>query len=418
MIVDYIELEKVDIQNLATSADIIEKNIDPSELAEIKKKDAHPLFELYRIVHTGISKTNFVGLGVKVLKWFSETIKKIHEKIKIGTDVFYGHVQNTNSHEGRDVIGRIVGKILEVIGDKVDSYGIVYRLPQFRDIKTDIASYEGKQALPHMDNEGEVIPSPDDIGDVTGLALAKSENDSPAFKRASFQFAVQNLVEKEEKMITKEDVKKFIKENNLGISDLFTPDEIKKDSAIEEIEQASQSTYNQAKRVEKDLKTARADLALEKEEHEETKKELLASKSETLKLQSTTRIEEIIADRGLSPNREKWVKKRMEKFTPSGEKRKIEKEINGVIDDALDEFTQNVADGLMLDDKKEPPKKEAEKETKKEKENGKDQPEKKLPGERSYTAQDGFGKMPLPDQEAMDGLASILGKTKESESPE
>jgi len=412
MKINGIALEKV--QNLANNT--IEENIDPSELARINEIDGSPKYELYRVAHTGISKTNFIGFGTRILKWFSDAIKTIHQNIKIGTKVFFGHVQNTNSTAGRDVLGRIVGKVLEVIGETVNSYGIVYRYPKFRDVETDIASYEGDHRLPLFSPTGAITVAPEDIGEITGLILAQSKKNSPAFSGATLQYAVQNLVEKEN-ILDKEELKKLIKEGNFGIEDFFTNEQIIATKAVTEIKEASQNAYNQSKRLDKELKEAKGDLNLAQEDLAKAQGELTKSNSQILKLESEELTKELISERDLSPNRKRWVDKAMKSFVPTGEKRNIGKEINKTIDAAISDYNEGVKDGLFVDDTK------TEKKADKTTEIIKEKVETNAPAKGTignpFNSKDGFsgllGGLPDMPKSAQEGANIIFGKENNPE---
>jgi hypothetical protein len=407
--INYIQLEKVEIQNLADN--VIDKNIDPSVRKEIEKKDKNPLFEIFRIAHTGISKTTFIGIGTRILTWFSRAVKAIHERIKVRTKVFSGHVQNTNSHKDRDQIGEIVGKFLESIGGKVDSYGIIYRYPEYRDREFDIASYEGNIGELRIDREGNIIVSDQNPGEITGLILDQSEKSAPAFERAvkegSLQYAVQNLVEKGEKMLTKKEIADAIKEQGFSIEDFWKKEEILENTIVKEAmanDEGKQNLYNQNKRLEVDLHKAKADLNLEKERNEELQGKVDEKNSEILKLNSKEKIETEISDRKLTPNRLKWVNRKMKDFNPSGEKHKLDKDINAAIDAALSEYEDGVKEGIFNDDKK--PKEEP-----KADDTPKEEPKKKEKGTitKPYTREDGLsGVLEIPE-DAMKGFDKIRG---------
>ena len=127
------------LQQMAASEimDIIPNDI----YEEIKRKDPHPLFQAYVVGHEGEATGMMVGLGTKVLNWFSSAINKLWKKMKYGTKVFHGH-NIDSSHEGRQSIGEVVGKTIKTIQSKVNAIAIAYIYPEYRDLSFDVASIE------------------------------------------------------------------------------------------------------------------------------------------------------------------------------------------------------------------------------------------------------------------------------------
>ncbi len=87
-------------------------NIIPNDIyEEIKQRDLHPLFQAYVVGHEGEATGEVVGVGTKILNWFSSAINKIWKKLSYGTKLFHGH-NIDSSLVGRQSIGEVVGKAI------------------------------------------------------------------------------------------------------------------------------------------------------------------------------------------------------------------------------------------------------------------------------------------------------------------
>ena len=119
-------------------------NIIPNDIhEEIKQKDSHPLFQAYVVGHEGEATGNVVGGGTRILNWFSSAINKLWKKLSYGTKIFHGHNPDS-SHEGRQSIGEVVGKVVKTIKNKVNAIGIMYIYPEYRGLPLDVASTSTK----------------------------------------------------------------------------------------------------------------------------------------------------------------------------------------------------------------------------------------------------------------------------------
>lgn len=393
--IEFIQLEL--IQNMAR--DDVEQYIDPAELAKIKETDKAPTFDVFRIAHVGTSKSYIPGMGTKILKWFDGAVREIHNSLKLGLKAFHRHKEDSLSHAGRDEVGRLVGKFLkEDEAGKANSYGVFYRYPGTpRDF--DGISYEGKMLVPSIDVPGWDV-APEHIGEVTGVAMTHTEKERPAFPKAKrmLQFCIQNTIKeiedaeekdtkdqktddvkqeekaeikKEEKImeITLEDVKKFIKENNLVPSKLFDKKDLEADELVIGIaNKKNENTHYAALR--KDDKISELNAKVTKLEKELTGKdaEILTAQKDANKIVAEKKITEIFEKRKLSdksPALEKWAKRKLKSFVPSGGSDKIETEAKEFIDSLINEFNEYEKDGLLIAIKKE------EKEPEKEKDPGK-----------------------------------------------
>lgn len=176
------------LQQMAASEII---SIIPTDIyEEIKRKDPHPLFQAYVVGHEGEATGKMVGMGTKVLNWFSSAINKLWQKMKYGTKVFHGH-NIDSSHEGRQSIGEVVGKTIKTIKDKVNAIAITYIYPEYRGLPLDVASVEADVRINPDDSVQDV-----DVGDITGIALGNSAVDKPGFAGATLLSQIQTMAKK------------------------------------------------------------------------------------------------------------------------------------------------------------------------------------------------------------------------------
>ncbi len=176
------------LQQMASSEII---NIIPKDVYEdIKQQDPHPLFQAYVVGHEGEATGHMVGIGKRVLNWFSSAINKIWQKLNYGTRLFHGHNVDS-SHEGRQSIGEVVGKVVRTIKDKTHAIAIAYIYPEFRDLPLNVASIEADVRI-NPDNTVQDI----DVGDVTGIALGNSAVDKPGFANAGLLSQIQAMSKK------------------------------------------------------------------------------------------------------------------------------------------------------------------------------------------------------------------------------
>ena len=176
------------LQQMASSEII---NIIPNDIyEEIKQKDPHPLFQAYVVGHEGEATGEIVGMGTKVLNWFSSAINKIWKKLIYGTKIFHGHNVDS-SHEGRQSIGKVVGKAIKTIKERVNAIAIMYIYPEYRDLPLNVASIEVDMDI---NPDGSVHDV--NVGDITGIALGNSAVDKPGFADAGLLSQIQAMSKK------------------------------------------------------------------------------------------------------------------------------------------------------------------------------------------------------------------------------
>jgi len=226
--------------------------IDPGKLAEIRQGDEHPMFRAYSIGHEGESTGSLVGIGTVVKRWVRAMVQELSDKIKIGTKVFLGHGKD-NTHEGRTVIGELVGKTVETIKDKLHTIGILYIKKEHRDMKLDISSIEADAEF-KLTGSGSVLNADVvKINDIPGIALANSMYATPGFSGATLHAQIQEYTTKESKM-TIDEVKGIIKQEGFIPSELFGKDELILDPLITEIgRERNKNEYQARKRNQEEF---------------------------------------------------------------------------------------------------------------------------------------------------------------------
>lgn len=222
------------IQHMAQ--DTVLAMIDTSELARIKAADSNPEIRVYVVGHEGMAQGPQLGFGERVWKYAQAAIKKLYEAIYFGTPIFNRHAPGSNDVDGRPSIGRVVGKKLETINDKLSTLVAVYIFPQYRNEKLDVASIESEVAFT-VDGGG--IAEVKEFDYVSGIALGDSEKDSPGFPGATMQAAIQAFStppsERGDNPMTLEEIKAAIEAGNFTPAQIFSAETLSQDTAIKNI---------------------------------------------------------------------------------------------------------------------------------------------------------------------------------------
>ena len=178
------------LQSMASSEilGIIPKDV----LARIKQGNPHPLFQAYVVGHEGGADGTIVGIGKRVLHWFSSAINKIWANLQYGTKIFHSHNLDS-THEGRKSIGEVVGKTVTTIASKTHAIAVAYIYPDYEDLPLNVASIEADVRI-NEDNTVHDI----DVGPITGIALGNSAFDKPAFEGATLLSQIQAMSKKME----------------------------------------------------------------------------------------------------------------------------------------------------------------------------------------------------------------------------
>jgi hypothetical protein len=323
------------LQNMAAGE--ILQHVPPETLAEIKKTDPNPTLEAYVIAHPGKSKTHVVGIGDRILKWGTGVIKAIKEKIKPGTPVFNGHNAD-NSHYGRMAIGKVVAIIQSTQNEVIN---IIHRFRDFLHLQADVASFE---APPLNVPEGTELDGhevqPDEIGDITGVALAHSATAKPAFTGAVKLAALQCLTKEKTMPITLKEIQEFIKQNKVSPTVLFEPADLLK---LEEIQaeigkhKGNENQWNEIQRLKFELSEL-------KKEHETLKadneKNLNEKDAEIINYKGKEAFETQLKKREkLTDKHKAYIEKNREKLTLEPGK-EVESQVNAFLDDRIKEFDE------------------------------------------------------------------------------
>ena len=167
--------------------------IGPERIREIKKEDPQPLFKAFVVGHEGEAKGNLVGVGNVIKRWYQSMIKKLFAKVNVGLELFNGHASDTNNHEGRTSIGRVVAKKLINDFRGLSVVAVCYIYPNFRHLPLDVASIEADVEMEYEPGANLFVT---DVNDVTGIALASSKMETPGFPGATLLGQLQAFVAK------------------------------------------------------------------------------------------------------------------------------------------------------------------------------------------------------------------------------
>lgn len=213
-----------------TQNDILQK-LPENVLNEIKAKDEHPFFSMYSMAHEGTSTPNLIGEKARPIKWGRAAIQSIKNIISKGVKLFKGHNLD-NSTDNRRELGEVVHSFQEEIDGQLHHMVIAYHPEEVRqEIKAlDVCSQEAEWNF--IEKAGQLIATT--IENLTGIALANSSIEQPAFSGAKRMAMVQAFENKGEQMseqreITFHDVQKFIRDNKVYAWQLYTEDDLMDD---------------------------------------------------------------------------------------------------------------------------------------------------------------------------------------------
>lgn len=330
---------KVELQLMADGE--ILQYIHPGTYQSIIGKDSHPLFRAYCIGEEGDATPKIVGGGSRVLNWLRSAISTMVQKLQFGTKIFLHH-GTTNAHEGRTVVGELVGKALEYVDGKMRAIAVTYIYPQHRDVPADAASIEAEIEIDPTGTSNTI--SDVHLQKITGIAVGDKSKVKTAFPAAGLVAQLQAF---EEQHITKEgggimdltleQVRDFIMLRRLTPSELFGDDQITKDPVVRGKIKAE---YDQRERVEKDLKALKDEMTEKntklETENKDLRKVLVSGKAQTM-------VQDIMTERKMPDPKANFVKMQVPKFKVEGEDlddNVIKTQLNKFIDTQLDEFTK------------------------------------------------------------------------------
>lgn len=313
--------------------------IPTSEYMRIKLVDPNPLFRAYVVGHEGESKGSLAIAGQKlgnvVKKWYQSAIRKLHDKIQLGLDLFHGHT-DSNSNDGRNSIGQVVGKSLKDIQDRLSVVVAAWIKPEFRNLPLDVASVEAMIFLKDSNGSYEA-----DVESVSGIALGSSHTETPGFAGATLLGQIQAFAEKSQKinfgenMDTLEKIKQAIQEGKFQPSDLYDSDGLFSDPLVkEQIKERNRQGY-ESRKIEGLIEEKKK---LE-EKIAEQDKEIEKLKIKGAKSEINTLFETMKEKRKLDEKEVKFIEKKLAKFEPK-DAEKLEDELNTYVDDLIDEFAE------------------------------------------------------------------------------
>jgi len=323
------------LQNMAK--DELLRHITPLEYEKIKKEGG--ALEAYVVAHSGQSKSFIVGLGEKILNWYSDIIGKIKDKIKPGTPVFHLHNAD-NSTENRITIGKVVAVMQNARNEVVS---IIHRFKDYLNINCNIASFEAPINFDSKGQEqaGSIEVQSHNIGNITGIALANSETSKPAFAGA-IKTAYLQCLRKEENMpdLKLEDVIKYVQENKIAPLKIFSnPEILELDFVKEEIakHKGNENLFNENVRLKAEKESLKTENETLKTDHE---KAIMERDGKLTKFETEKVFTEQLKKRDkLDEKQLAFIEKRKEgiKIEPETD---IEKGVNAGLDTILEEYNE------------------------------------------------------------------------------
>jgi len=323
------------LQHMAASEIL---NIIPQTLYdEIKAKDTHPLFQAYVVGHEGEARANFVGIGQKVMNWFSSAINKLWKKLQYGTKIFHGHNEDS-SHTNRETIGEVVGKTVRTVKDKVSAIAIAYIYPDYRKLPLNVASIEADIIVnPDLNVQDEIHDV--DVGDITGIALSNSEIETPGFAGATLLSQIQAFadkkIDKEGERMTLKEIKDAIAEGRIQVDELFSMDEIGKNKAIQEHFQVT-GNIKRYERLEKKFEQSEKEW---KTKEAELNDKIKIGAVEVATVKANDLFTEKAKTRKLDERQIKFIENKKALFKPE-DVENVDKEVDKFMDDMLDDYKE------------------------------------------------------------------------------
>lgn len=218
---------------LAFSQDDIIQKLPASVLQELKKRDEHPFLSMYSICHEGVSTPTLIGEKARPITWTRKAVQSIKDVVVAGIKLFNGH-NSDNSTDNRRELGEIIHSFQEEIDGKLHHMIIAYHPQGVKDeVKNyDICSQEAEWNF--FEKAGNLIAST--IDKLTGIALGNSQNEQPAFSGArrfatvqAFENKGEREIMSEQREISFQDVKRYIKEHLVYPWQLFDSSDLKED---------------------------------------------------------------------------------------------------------------------------------------------------------------------------------------------
>jgi len=313
----------------------LEEMVDESTLRNLKAREEHPEIRLYSIGHEGEADLKLPGFGNVPFKWMRAAVQAIADKLISGTAVFDKHDPNTNSHDGRNQIGEVVGKAVRQIGNRLNTLAAIYIYPQFKSRPLDIASIEADIEFSHDGHQA----WPTAIKTVSGIALGNSDTEIPGFPGASLLSAVQAYVqafagEIGDNKVNQSDVKAAVAELKLSPSDLFSIEDVVADKKVRT------NLQEAATRVGRERDTANEKVAELENTIAETDKKL---KQHTMQSKSAPIFDAVLADpeRKLDDKAKAFIKRNLKTFSTDAEDEDtLKADVGKFVDASVKEYVE------------------------------------------------------------------------------
>ena len=170
---------KIQATSLALSPEEIRQKIGPSVLAEIKKTDPSPYFQVFSILQEGKSYPKIINEGHKVIAWSRKAISTIKDVVTKSVEFFVGH-NSDNTTNGRRSVGEVIADFSQEVNGRLNHLVIGYFPDKEEAKKYDVCSVEADVDM----SEAGSINIAQRISKLTGIALGNSRQDKPAFAGA------------------------------------------------------------------------------------------------------------------------------------------------------------------------------------------------------------------------------------------
>ena len=332
---------KIKATLLHMAANEIKAMIPPYQFDEIKRRDAKPLFKAFVVGQEGKAEATMLGVGKVVKTWFADAIGKLARKIWPGMRLFHNHAE-TNDTEGREAIGEVAGTRTKTIDGKFSAVIAAYIYPEYRNMPLNVASIEADINVESGDIHGDVHAL--DVDDVSAIALGDKAENLPGFPGATLlgslqAFAVKDKSNEGEETLELKDIKKFLKDEGIDPSEVFTKAQLIADSVVEshveaERKDAGTGEHKHRERTDKKFDEARA----EWEEKDKAKDaEILTLKKEGAKTKASELFEKKLIERKLNEKQSEFLKDEQKEFEVD-DPEKVEKEIDTFMDAGLEKY--------------------------------------------------------------------------------
>ena len=254
----------------------------------------------------------------------------IKEKLQLHTPVFNNHgTPGDNSHEGRVPIGEIVGSKEVNTGDRAATIAAMYILPQYRNLKLDVASIEAEITYAR---EGNTV-WPTGITQITGIALADGDYSQPGFPEATLIGSIAAFA-KGDSIMDITEVKSAINKLELKPEDIFAPETLTgSDSVRDYIIEKTRDAQAHSRRVSDERDKVKGEL------EEKYVGEIAILKAKNLSFETATNFNSISDERKLDEKEKSYVGRQLKHFSSdSVESEKFKEDLNKFVDETLEDF--------------------------------------------------------------------------------